>query len=273
MTRLRHTALVLLPLFAYAQEKPAPPPELDKALRQRAGQFIQYTIDKNYKRAYELVAEETKDWYLSSGKPQYNSFHIEDIEYSKDFQEATVKSKVTRELTMNSQVRTAELTISDLWKMEDGKWMWYHDPNVLMTPFGEIKIDRSKLAANAGPAPIPSDVSPEAAAAAASKLNVQATVNKREVSFAQGKAAIDELVFHNGLKGVVIVVADIVGDYRSFSVEPRRVQLESGKDMTFKVRYQPAENLSPATVRFTMEPFGREMHVSIRVSGAREASH
>jgi len=273
VTKLRRIAFFLLPFCVCAQEKPAPAPELDKALHERAGQFIQYTIDRNYKRAYELVAEETKDWYLSSGKPQYNSFHIEDIEYSKDFQEATVKSKVTRELEMNKQVRTTEFTISDLWKMEDGKWMWYHDPNVLMTPFGEIKIDRSKLAANAGPAPIPSDVSPEAAAAAASNLNVQASVSKREVSFAGGKAASDEFVFHNGLKGVVTLVADIVGDYRSFSVEPRRVQLESGKEVTFQVHYQPSENLSPATVRLTLDPFQRELHIPIRVSGATEASH
>lgn len=271
---LRHTAFLLIPLFACAQEKPAPPPELDKALRERAGQFIQYTVDKNYKRAYELVAEETKDWYLSSGKPQYNSFHIEDIEYSKDFQQATVKSKVTRELTMNAQVRTAELTISDLWKMEDGKWMWYHDPDVLVTPFGEIKIDRSKMPASGGPsAALPSDVSPEAAVKAAGNLNIQATVNKREVSFARGKAASEEFVFHNGQKGVVVVIADIVGDYRSFSVEPRRVELEFGKEATFKVHYQPAENLFPATVRLTLEPFGRELHVPLRVSGAAETSH
>ncbi|HEV2202142.1 MAG TPA: hypothetical protein VGR73_20170 [Bryobacteraceae bacterium] len=273
MTRLPHIALFLLPLLACAQEKPAPPPELDKALRERAGQFIQYTIDKNYKRAYELVAEDTKDWYLSSGKPQYNSFHIEEIEYSKDFQEATVKSKVTRELTMNSQVRTAEVTVSDLWKMEDGKWMWFHDPNVLVTPFGEIKIDRSKMPAGGPSAPIPSDVSPEAAAAAAGKLNVTASVNKREVSFARGTAANDDLVFHNGLQGVVIVVADIVGDYKSFSVEPKRVQLESGKEATFKVHYQPAEKFSASTVRLTLEPFGRELHVPIRLSGAAEAPH
>jgi hypothetical protein len=273
VTKLRCIAFFLLPLCVCAQEKPAPAPEIDKALRERAGQFIQYIVDRNYKRAYELVAEETKDWYLSSGKAQYKSFQIEDIEYSKDFQQATVKSKVTRELDMNGQVRTAEVTISDLWKMEDGKWMWYHDPNVLVTPFGEIKIDRSKMSANPEPAPVPSDVSPAAVAAAASKLNVSVSVNKREVSFARGKAASDEFVYRNGLNGVVILVADIVGDYRSFSVEPKRVQLESGKEVTFKVHYQPSESSSPATIRLTLEPFERELHIPIRLSGATEASH
>ena len=271
-------AMFLFPLCVCAQEKAAPPPELDKALRERAQQFIQYSVDGNFKRAYEFVAEETKDWYLSSSKPQYAAFlGIESVEYSDDFQHAKVKAKITRVVDMQGRQVKTDMAVTDEWKFEDGKWMWFHDPNILVTPFGEIKIDRSKMgaasAANAGPAPVPSDVSPEAVAAAASKLTVKASISKREISFANGKEASDEVVYRNGVGGAVTLIADIVGDYKSFSVEPKRIQVAAGKDAVFKVHYHPSENLYPASVRLTLEPFERETRIPIKILDAPEASH
>jgi hypothetical protein len=247
--------------------KPAPA-KVDKALRERAAQFLQYTVDRSYSKAYELVAPETKDWYLSSGKPQYKAFKIESIEYSKDYREATVHSRVTRVLSMNGREVSTELVVADLWKFEAGKWMWYHDPNVLVTPFGEIKIDRSKISANPGAPPIPRDTSPAAAQEAAAKIDLDASTSKKELFFEEGKPGSDDFVFHNGLPGVVDVLVDIVGNYRDFSVEPKHVQLEGGKDLTVKVDYKPSSNSSPAFVRLTIQPFERTVQIPLKFKNA-----
>lgn len=248
--------------------KPAPA-KVDKALRARATEFLQYTLDRSYSKAYELVAAETKDWYLTSGKAAFTAFKIESIDYSKDYKEATVHTRVNRILSMNGHDTTADIVISDVWKLEGGKWMWYHDPNVLVTPFGEIKIDRSKLSPHPGPAPIPSDTSEAAAAKAASNVganaSTEASTDKKQLFFEQGTPGSQELVFHNGLTGYVTVEIDIVGDYKSFTVEPKEARVESGKDLTLKIGYSAALNPSPASaVRLTIEPFQRELRIPLK---------
>ncbi len=249
--------------------KPAPA-KVDKALRERAAQFLQYTIDRSYSKAYELVASETKDWYLSSGKPQYKTFKLENIDYSKNFKEATVHSRVTRVLSMNGREISTELVVNDQWKLESGKWMWYHDPDVLITPFGEVKIDRSKVSAS-GPAPIPKDTSPAAAQEAAGKLTLETTTSKQVLLFEEGKPGSDDFMFHNGLPGVIDVLIDVVGDYRAFSVEPKHAQVEGGKDLAVKVDYRPSANPMPAFVRVTIQPFGRTVQVPLKFKDASSA--
>ena len=233
-------------------------------MRERASQFLQFTVDRGFSKAYELVAPETKDWYLSSGKPQYTSFKIESIDYSKDYKDALVHARVTRVLSMNGHDVSSELLVGDLWKFEGGKWMWYHDPNVLVTPFGEIKMDRSKMSATSGPAPVPHDTSPDAVQKAADGIGVDASTSKSELFFEEGKPGSDEFVFHNGLSGPVDMLIDIVGDYRAFSVEPHQAQLLGGKDLTVKVSYKPAFNPSPAFVRLTIQPFERTLQVPLK---------
>ena len=246
----------------------APSPQSDKVLRERASQFLQYTIDRGYRKAYELVAEETRDWYLSSGKPQYTKFHIEAVEYSKDHKLATVKSKVTRVLAMNGREISTELVVEDRWKFVGGRWMWWHDPNVLVTPFGEVKIDRSKGVAVSDDKSMPRDMSPEAASKAAEGLNLDATTDKKELVFEEGRPGDLEIVFHNGLKGFVRVSSDIVGDYRAFSVEPAEIQVAADSDLKFRVHYKPIADLAVTSLRFSIDPFNRTITVPLKVQSA-----
>src|SRR5678816_3242768 len=83
------SALIFLPLLAWTQET-APPPELDQALRERCTQFFTYHTDTetqktNFRKAWELVAEESKDFYFSGHKQTYKSFKIDNIKYSDNF--------------------------------------------------------------------------------------------------------------------------------------------------------------------------------------------
>ncbi len=52
-----YTAILLAaPLLSLAQA-PAPPPEVDQALRAQATAFLKYQTEGNFRKAYELVAE------------------------------------------------------------------------------------------------------------------------------------------------------------------------------------------------------------------------
>src|ERR1051326_12025 len=98
--------LALLPLFLgslIAQTlapAPTPPPEIDKALRDRAQQFFQYQIDGKFTKAFEMVAEDTKEEYFNSGKSPIKSFQLGLITYNSDFTKATVALNVTRNVNM-----------------------------------------------------------------------------------------------------------------------------------------------------------------------------
>lgn len=225
---------------------------------------MQYTIDHSYSKAYVFVAGDTQDWYLSSGKPQYTKFKIESIEYADGFQKAIVKSRVDRVLSMNGRELTTELVVSDLWKMVDGKWMWYHDTDILETPFGPVKIDRTLPPAGGGGGAVPKDVSPEAVTKVAGNLKVEASTDKQELVFEEGRASDEEIVFHNGLNGVVRVEADIVGDYRAYSVEPNDVQVPAGADLRLSVRYKPIVNPVEASLRLTVAPFNRTLSIPLK---------
>src|SRR5579885_3060725 len=110
---------------ADAASSPAPP-EIDKALRERATSFLQYDMEGNFRKAYDLVAEESKDLYFSQTKPKFSSFKIEDIQYSDNFTAAVVRSAQRRTMTFQGQSFDFDLPATDTWRLVDGKWMWTH---------------------------------------------------------------------------------------------------------------------------------------------------
>jgi len=62
---LNRVALVLLPCLAWAQAPadvttPGAPADVDKALRARVSQFFQYHVDGDFRKAYDIVAEDTR---------------------------------------------------------------------------------------------------------------------------------------------------------------------------------------------------------------------
>src|SRR3984893_18862048 len=85
---------ILLPLLVSAlAQTPADlfakaPPDVDEALRARISKFYQAHVDGKPRRAEEMVAEDSKDYFYGRKKPKSLSFEIGKIEYSKDFTEA-----------------------------------------------------------------------------------------------------------------------------------------------------------------------------------------
>lgn len=123
-----------------AQSNPAAA-QAEAELRARAGQFFQLQVDKKYRQAEALVAEDTKDTYYNGMKFNIKNFNIQDIELLDNNTRAkvTMKSKVTLVIPGAASV-DIDAPLTSLWKLENGQWVWYIDPAAaVQTPFGPVK--------------------------------------------------------------------------------------------------------------------------------------
>ena len=257
--------LLLIPLFLFAQDpKPASaaaPPETDRALRERATAFLQFQVEGNFRKAYDLVAEDSKDFYFGIEKMRILSFKIDDIAYTDDFRKATVRATAARKVNTMGHQFEIPLVSADSWKLEDGKWNWYHDPKFdTSVPFfsGLVGGGAEQIPAPAVDPKLlpPKDLSPQAMAAAAAKLVQPTSINKASVVFTQGKAGVEEVTFHNGIRGQIQVLAWIEGQPEGLTVEPADTLVNALADLVMKIRYNPGETTPrDARVHVEVQPF------------------
>src|ERR1035438_7631535 len=90
----RFACFALFAALAFGQPndpfQPRPPKEVDAALRARVQEFFDLHVKGQFRKAEELVAGDTKDFFYSGNKPKYVSFEISRIDYSADFTRAKV---------------------------------------------------------------------------------------------------------------------------------------------------------------------------------------
>jgi hypothetical protein len=137
--------LILLAIFAtasFAQNAGdlfnKPPADVDQALRARISEFFDLHVKGEFRKAEALVAEDTKDLYYSSNKTKYLSFEISRIDYSDNFTRAKATVLCEQYIMLPGFLgRPTKVPIPSTWKLVDGTWYWYVDPESLrLTPFG-----------------------------------------------------------------------------------------------------------------------------------------
>jgi hypothetical protein len=94
-------ALVLLPLMLLAQA--AGQQEAEKALRARVTEFLQYHVDGNFRKAYDMVATDTQEDYFNTGKVQIKGFTIDDVQFSDNFTKASIRTTISRTMNVAGQ--------------------------------------------------------------------------------------------------------------------------------------------------------------------------
>ncbi|MEQ1886221.1 MAG: hypothetical protein ABL967_14240 [Bryobacteraceae bacterium] len=267
---LLRTAFFLIPVMLLAQgpaaDSPKPPADVDSALRARAKEFLQYNVDGNYRKAYDMVAEDSRDFYFGMAKPKYSMFEISDVAFSENFTKALVKGTVKRPVPFMGQNVEMPMPISDSWKLESGKWMWVQpQTKTVSTPMGEVPIPTASTTTDG--TQLPKDMGQDAAMAAAKDLKVSTSVDKKEVNFAKGTEATQEVTFHNGLNGFVRVIATSLMDGGLFKAEPATATVEGNQDQKFTIHYFPGGG--PPTgrpvLRLTIEPFQQLLFVELNV--------
>ncbi|HML18338.1 MAG TPA: hypothetical protein VK419_15010 [Bryobacteraceae bacterium] len=266
-------ALALLPVLAFAQ---TPPPDVEQALRARVTQFFQYHVEggPSFRKALELVAEDTKDYYFGAQKFQFKSFHIDTVKFEDNFTKAQVT--VTGERVWQPRpdfpptlITTPMLT---LWKIENGKWVWYYNPdNEWLTPMGPS--DRSKIQT-----PMPSTVPRFDAgqiASAARGILQQSSIDKNVVTLAADKPSSDQVVFHNGQPGTVKLVLQPPPSIAGFTATLDKAELNANENAVLKFHYEPSDKQTAPPVelnyRFYVQPLDRAFGVTVKFD--RPANH
>ena len=157
--------------LAAAQVQPAapavPPPGVEEALRERVRPFYQAHVDEKYRKAYDVVADDSKDAFITATKPRYDGFEIQKIVFSSDYTTAAVTTEIHTTFQFWGRSTPEKTTEDSYWKMVDGQWYWYIPPpaagakvytpaqRLLMGMF-HVTPEGETPAAPAAPSPLPS---------------------------------------------------------------------------------------------------------------------
>jgi hypothetical protein len=141
----RFALFALFAVFAFAQTnepfKPKPPADVDAALRARVQEFFDLHVKGQFRKAEELVAEDTKDFFYTHNKPKYLSCELTRIDYAENFTKANTVTVCEQYIMMPGFAdHPMKVPTPSTWKLENSKWVWYVDQDSLLnTPFGRMK--------------------------------------------------------------------------------------------------------------------------------------
>ena len=269
-------AFLLFPVLVLAQSTPGtapatthlPPSAVDKALRARVNEFFQYHVDGTFMKALDLVAEDTKEFYFNQAKVKLTAFKIDDIKYTDDnFNKAIVTTTIKRMWKLQGTENEVQVPMTTGWKVENDKWVWYHDEavNPWITPMGPSDIPGMKRGMD-GSVELPKDMSEAAARTAAESIIKQSTMDRQIVTLTPEKPSTDQLVFHNGNPGWLLVSLSGTGQVPGLTTELSKTTLGRGEDAIVKFKYEPAGKLpeKPVMMWLKVEPLGLIFDIEVR---------
>jgi hypothetical protein len=161
MYRIALFALLSAMAFAQADTQPAQnaPAGVESALLARVNEFYAMLVKQDYRKAESLIADDTKDYYYGGSKPDIKKFEVLSVEFSENFTHAKIMVRCTEPVVI-AGFPPGEMSpiMPSLWKVENGTWVYYEDPNKIHNPSGlATKVQAAVEKANTG------DLTPEAA--------------------------------------------------------------------------------------------------------------
>jgi len=129
---------------------------------------------------------------------------------------------------------------SSQWKIENGEWCWYVDPDVLATtPFGKMKA--SDPAKSSGGLP---DLS---SAPTPAQLAKQVKADKLMATLNALTASSDKITIHNAMSGQVRIELRHA-DVRGLEIKADRTEIPAGEDAVLNFHYHPGAGHPPHTL-------------------------
>ncbi|MEO8098124.1 MAG: hypothetical protein ABI811_10515 [Acidobacteriota bacterium] len=252
------------------------PAEVNQALRERVGLFLQYHVGPTNFKAMDLVADDTKEEYFSSGKMRLLKYAITDVRYLEGFSKARVVADATREMSVQTDVMVVTVPMVMTWKVENGKWAWYHDPTLVWTtPMGPSAAAAKPLQLlNADGTPnLPKNFdSPSVLLAQAQAIMQQSKVDKSTVTLVQGKASQEQVAFQNGYGEVNLELAG-VPTIPGLRVSLEKTSLKRGENGIVQFTYDPParkDTDSPyenqqLRLRLVVQPFNQAFAINLNL--------
>jgi hypothetical protein len=244
---------------AWAQQPSPATAEAEAALRARAEQFFQLQVDKKYRPAEAMVADDTKDLYYNGKKFNISSFSIEKIELLDDNTRArlTVKAKVTRAIPGFGFV-DFDAPAATLWKLENGQWVYYVDQAAtVQTPFGPVQEQKG-----AGK-DAPPTLSKVGKAPDISTLQSMVKIDRNAVDLSPDSQT-ETVTVTNDLPGGVDLELQY-GKVPGVSVELEKKHLEAGEKTVIHFRATSAGK-AVGLVHVTVSPIGAQLDIHVNVN-------
>jgi len=241
----------LLLVFSLSAVSAEPPHEVERALRARVDEFYSLIIQHKARAAEALVADDTKDYYYDSQKPDMESYVIDKITWDPSFKtaELTIDAKMHM-MFPGAGPQTVPMKFPSTWKIENGKWCWYVDRSRLVnSPFGKFQSAPGKTD-NSSPQPI---LTPEMLRAAVRPESYQIAVDL------SGNPATS-LKFTNSLPGPVTLRAPEASGLKIEIADP---DIGAGKSTTVTFRFDSASGAQPSPVTFTVSPTGQKIPIQV----------
>lgn len=241
------------------------PPDIDQALRERIRFFYQCHVDGKFRQADQVVAEDSKDAFFAAEKTRYRGFEIVRIVYSDNFTRARAVVAVDTDFVAPGLGKIpVKAPLTTLWKLENGQWWWYVDPNAgKTTPFGPMHAGQggSSGFSFGGPAPafsIPAN--PQEALKVLGKV----TVDRTEVRLSSYEPASAEITVTNQMPGQVQLRLDYNG-FPGFEAKLEREELKANESTRLLLKVQPQDR-SPKptlTVNLRVEPLSQVIPIQV----------
>jgi hypothetical protein len=248
--------------MAYSQEPANSPAGDEAALRARVDQYYKLMVDKKFREAEKLVADESKDDYYNSSKPDIRGFEIQKLEFrdsTKTTATVTIKAKVML-LFMGAGAQIFEMPTPTYWKVDGGEWRWYVPEEIKSaTPFGSMKLDKdgnATLDSMQGKAP-GSIQAPDFAA-----MQNQISIDRTELKFTSANKT-QTVTISNQLPGPVDLRIDPHA-FRINGITPHFDSLRIEKDGSVKVAFEwNGSDKVADTVQIVAMPLNRSFDVHL----------
>jgi hypothetical protein len=259
------------PEAAYTLSEAQAPADAAKALRDRVELFFSYHVGTLNRRAFDLVAEDTKDYYFASGKNQLLGYKVLELKFAPGFTKALVKVETTqtwRVQELSTQVTTPANTT---WVIEDGKWMWHYDlpgekPH-MATPMGlSAATPKTEIAKVNADGTLPEGFAkPENLMAQSMTILDQASVDQSSLAFTMGTKQEQIVTLRNNYSGPVSLQLSGTSGLIGFTFRLEKSDLAARENGVLHVSYDPAAAPAPIefSVRIQLLPFGREFPIAI----------
>jgi hypothetical protein len=250
------------------------PPDVDEALRSRVMIFYQAHITGKYSDAFQLVADDSRDTFLGSGRDTYKSCEVSKINYSENFTKASVVTACKGELRYRGERMPATMPIPSTWTLVNGQWYWYAvKQDQKETPFGISRVTSGNDTAAPMPA-IPADP-----IAAARDILRQVAVDRTEVQLKGYETSQDELHLVNNMPGPIRISITFPPS-KGVSIKAEKTELQAGEKtaivfaydleeaaalcrdclkvvkptLTANIQVEPTGQIFPVTVTFAIPP-------------------
>lgn len=268
-------ALVFLLLAALATVRAQTPREqAEQDLRARAQEFFQMFVDGQYRKALDMVAEDTKDEYFASGKMEIKSFTVDKVKVDDSLQKGTVDLTVKRVWRVRLDQVVVDTPMPTTWKIENGKWVWYHETikNSYVTPMGPSDTNLVQRKPD-GTVDLPNNLDPDAILKAGQKILQQTQVDRNEISLSTDHPSSEKVKFHNGAQGSVGLQVNGMPSIPGFTAKLDRSIVNYGEDATLEIQYAPPavtnaddKPVLPDMIQIALvvSPFNQEFRVQVK---------